>query len=79
MAKAAWKTTACGLVSAVAASSRSEAMAITMRSANDAGYRIKFIDVKCVRWPEHDSWANVASFNGPLDPMLLPKQIEVQP
>jgi hypothetical protein len=57
--KRAWKTTACGVTSIVAATTRGKAMAVTYRSARDVGYRLKFSDVSAVRCPKHDGWAEV--------------------
>jgi hypothetical protein len=46
-----------GIDCIVATETRGQAIARTLFSANDAGYRIKFTDIRCRRAPEHDAWA----------------------
>ncbi len=56
----AWRTKAMGITSIVSAETRGGAISITVRSAHDAGYdSVKWTEVKAVRAPEHDAWAEV--------------------
>ena len=50
----AFRTEAAGVVSIVFARSRGVARKVTFDAANDAGYRIKFTDVRVRRWPDMD-------------------------
>ena len=59
----AWKTTACDIESIVFAETRGKAHAVTLRAANDAGYRIKWSDVRVLREPELDVHAKRNSVN----------------
>lgn len=70
--KKAWLTRACGIRAVVAAETRGKAKAITLASAFDANYPIKFKDVTAVRWPKGDGWAAEATHPGPLDPWEVP-------
>lgn len=51
-----YRTEACGIVSFVFSTTRGRAVAATLRSANDAGYRIKFTDISCRRRKEWDGF-----------------------
>jgi len=69
--KQAWRTTAMGIISIVAAETRGKAIAITMRSARSVGYLVKFHDVKAVRAPEYNAWAEVDASGACWDEKLL--------
>lgn len=49
------------IASIVAARSRGQAIAITLRSAREAGYRPEWKDVRAVRAAEYDGWAEMDS------------------
>jgi hypothetical protein len=55
--KQAWRTTAAGVTSIVAAETRGKAIAITMRAAREVGYMVAFHEVKASRVPEYNEWA----------------------
>lgn len=58
--KVAWRTTVMGITSIVAAESRAQAVALTMRSIVEANYQgVKWTDVKARRASEHDQWAEL--------------------
>jgi hypothetical protein len=58
--KRAWRTFAMGVESIVAASSRGQAIARTLKSIDEAGYRgITFKNIRAIRAPQHDRWAEV--------------------
>jgi hypothetical protein len=72
----AYRTTAHGIESVVAAPSPAMAKRMTMRSANDAGYRVRWIEVRCRRDPEFDGWAGLHGFpSSPRDPELIRREI----
>lgn len=71
--KRAWRTTACGIASIVAADTRAKAVEITYRSALDANFhRVKWTDVRAVRAPEHDAWAEADASGACWEENLLP-------
>ncbi len=41
----------------VAAATSGKARTFLFRSIDEAGYRVDFRDLRCVRAPEHDGWA----------------------
>lgn len=56
----AYRTTLIGLVSIVAARTPAQAKHRTLRSAHEAGYySCRYTDVRCVRAPEFDQWAEL--------------------
>lgn len=50
----AWRTTVCEVHSVVFAESRGKARQAVYRAAKEAGYRVTFTDVRCVRAPDLD-------------------------
>jgi hypothetical protein len=50
----AWRTASIGIESLVLAESREQARAVTARSACDAGFDVRYTDVRAVRWPKFD-------------------------
>lgn len=69
----AWRTTACGIESIVAAETRNQARSRTARSAFDANFQVKFTEVTARRAPEHDAWAEIDASNACWDETLLPR------
>lgn len=71
----AFRTSCCDVVSVVFATSRGRARQATMLSANDAGYRVSFTDVRVRRAPEFDRremlHGTVPVLNAPFDEHLL--------
>lgn len=59
--KTAWRTKAAGVESIVAAETRGKAIAMTLRSAREVGYKVEFHEVRATRAPEHNPWAAVDS------------------
>lgn len=72
MMRRAFRTVAADVTSIVAADSRAHAIAITLRSANEVGYRVKFTEVRAIRAPEHDAWAAVDETRHPWGEKYLP-------
>jgi hypothetical protein len=68
----AWRTTACGIESIVAAETRNQARSRTARSAFDANFQVRFTEVKARRAPEHDAWAEMDASNACWEESLLP-------
>lgn len=56
----AWRTESIGITSLVIAETRAQAIADTLRSANDAGWEIAWADVRAIRWPEMDRFSRYA-------------------
>jgi len=54
----AWKTELIGITCIVAASSRAKAKYITYRSADEADYKVRLLDVTAKRATEFDPWAS---------------------
>lgn len=54
----AWSTRACGLTSVVFAPSAAVARQATFRSAREAGFDVRYIDVRAKRAPELDEAAS---------------------
>lgn len=71
--KRAYRTTWNGVTSIVAAESVSQARARTTASANEAGYGAKWIEIRVVRAPEHDAWAETTKTGHAWDERFLPK------
>ncbi len=57
----AYRTTLAGVVSIVPALNINDAKRVTYLSATDAGYRVRYIDIRVRRAPEYDEWARTAS------------------
>lgn len=70
MTRFGWRTEYCGVVSAVAAPTRSAARVRTLRSAKAAGFEGGgFVAVKAKRWSAYDAWAQKQTEDvGPFDP-----------
>jgi hypothetical protein len=69
--KLAWRTTACGIESIVAAETRNQARSRTARSAFDANFQVKFTEVTARRAPEYDGWAEMDASNACWDETLI--------
>lgn len=55
--RVAWRTTAMGITSIVAAKTRAKAVYTTWYCANDVGHKVKFSEIRAVRAPLFDGWA----------------------
>lgn len=76
MTRRAWRTSWNGIDCIVAADSRAKAVASTWRSAFDAHYEVEWKDIRARRAPEYDQWAEVAPAGRPIDPKLVPLNVE---
>lgn len=56
-----------GVVSIVAAETVAQARSTVVRAATDAGYKPKWIDVRVVRAPEYDVWAEAETKTCPCE------------
>jgi hypothetical protein len=72
--KKAWITEVHGIKSLVAAETRGHAVSRTMASANDAGYGVKFPDVKAKRDKRFDGWAQTDEARGVWCPDFIAKR-----
>jgi len=54
----AWVTTAIGISSVVFAETRGKAKATTVDSANDAGWGVRYTQVRALRAPQWDQYAD---------------------
>ena len=72
--KKAFKTTWEGIDSIVSAESASKARYRTFLSATDAGYRCKITQVRVVRAPKHDKWAELDNSYACWPETSLPKE-----
>jgi hypothetical protein len=70
--RVAWRTVAAGIESIVSAYTRAEAKAITLRSAHEVGYLVKYTEVLAGRAPMHDAWAEVDETRHPWGEQYLP-------
>lgn len=55
--RVAWRTKVIGIESICSAETRAKAKYKTLRSAFDAHYQINWNEIRAVRAPEHDAWA----------------------
>lgn len=56
----AYKIEACGIVGVAFAERRALAVSWAFRNARDAGFEIRFPDIRATRWPEWDDMAIAA-------------------
>lgn len=77
--KRAWRVRLVGVETIVAATTRGRAIALTVRSAQDANYACRFPDAKCRRAPEHDGWAALDASNACWQEQYLPAPAAAAP
>jgi hypothetical protein len=69
----AWKTVAMGTTCIVAAETRAKAIMRTIKSAHEAGYDLRWLEVRAVRAPQHDRWAKGDVADRCWDEQYLPR------
>ena len=75
----AWRTTAMGLECITFAESAGRARTNTVRAAQDAGYSVRYPDVRVIRAPEYDRFERFAEIHRArrtcFDPHYLAKEL----
>lgn len=57
LVRRAWRVTAAGITGIAAATTRGRAVSLVVSQANEAGWNVRWPDVRAVRAGEYDMWA----------------------